>query len=158
MNRVLYKRSWHCSFDRAISNSYFEKVLLIIFRSNRPEVFLGKGVLKLCSKFTGEYPCWSAISLNLLCNFIEIVLRYGCSPVNLLHIFRIPFLKNTSERLLLKVEEWSSKSRCYKIWHSKKYAVNLDQKKKRKILRNYEDTREKSKRRRLEDLDDLVFK
>ena len=91
-------------------------------------------------------------------NFIEIVLRYGCSPVNLLHIFRIPFLKNTSERLLLKVEEWSSKSRCYKIWHSKKYAVNLDQKKKRKILRNYEDTREKSKRRRLEDLDDLVFK
>ena len=67
------------------------------------------------------------------CNFIEIVLRYGCSPVNLLHIFRIPFLKNTSERLLLKVEEWSSKSRCYKIWHSKKYAVNLDQKKKEKF-------------------------
>ena len=31
-------------------------------------------------------------------------------------------------------------------------------KKKRKILRNYEDTREKSKRRKLEDLDDLVFK
>ena len=97
------------------------------------------------------------------CNFIEIVLRYGCSPVNLLHIFRIPLLKSTSERLLLKVEEWSSKSRCYKIWHSKKYAVNLDQKKKRKILRNYEDTREKSKRRRLKEgtfayLDDLLFK
>ena len=28
-------------------------------------------------------------------NFIEITLRYGCSSVNLLHIFRIPFLKNT---------------------------------------------------------------
>ena len=24
----------------------------------------------------------------LLCNFIEIALRHGCSPVNLLHIFR----------------------------------------------------------------------
>ena len=34
-------------------------------------------------------------------NFIEISLRYGCSPVNLLHIFRTPFPKNTSRWLLL---------------------------------------------------------
>ena len=27
------------------------------FRSSRPEVFLRKGVLKICSKFTGEHPC-----------------------------------------------------------------------------------------------------
>ena len=33
-------------------------------------------------------------------NFIEITLRYGCSPVNLLHIFRTPFPKNTSKWLL----------------------------------------------------------
>ena len=26
-------------------------------RSSPPEVFLGKGVLKICSKFTGEHPC-----------------------------------------------------------------------------------------------------
>ena len=25
---------------------------------------------------------------NLFCNFIEITLRHGCSPLNLLHIFR----------------------------------------------------------------------
>ena len=30
-------------------------------RSSRPEVFLGKGVLKLSSKFTGEHPCQSII-------------------------------------------------------------------------------------------------
>ena len=42
------------------------------------------------------------ISIKLLCNFIEIALRHGCSRVNLLHIFRIPFLKNTSGWLLLK--------------------------------------------------------
>ena len=35
-------------------------------------------------------------------NFIEIVLRYGCSPVNFLHIFRTHFLNSTSWRLLLK--------------------------------------------------------
>ena len=32
-----------------------------------------------------------------LCNFIG----HGCTPVNLLHIFRTPFPKNTSERVLL---------------------------------------------------------
>ena len=56
-------------------------------------MFLGKGVLKRCSKFTGEYPCRSAISIKLLCNFIEITLRHGCSPVNLLLIFRTPFAR-----------------------------------------------------------------
>ena len=35
-------------------------------------------------------------------NFIEITLRHGCS-VNLLHIFRTPFPKNTSRWLLLKI-------------------------------------------------------
>ena len=34
-------------------------------------------------------------------NFIEITLRHGCSLVNLLQIFRTPFPKNTSGRLLL---------------------------------------------------------
>ena len=71
-------------------------------RSSRPEMFCEKGVLKICSKFTGEHPCRSAISIKLLCNFIEIALWYGCSPVNLPHIFRITFLKNTAGRLLLK--------------------------------------------------------
>ena len=28
---------------------------------------------------------------KMLCNFIEVALQHGCSPVNLLHIFRIPF-------------------------------------------------------------------
>ena len=37
-------------------------------------------------------------------NFIEIALRHGCSLVNLLHIFRTPFLKNTAGWLLLSVE------------------------------------------------------
>ena len=75
-------------------------------RSSSSEVFLGKGVLKICSKFTGEHPCWSAISIKLLCNFIEIGLRHGCSPVNSLNIFRTSFPKSTSGGLLLKVDHW----------------------------------------------------
>ena len=65
-------------------------------RSSRSEVFLGKGVLKTCSKYAGEHPCQSVISIKLQSDFIEIAPRHRCSPVNLLHIFRTPFLKNTS--------------------------------------------------------------
>ena len=73
------------------------------FRSSRPEAFLRKGLLKICSKFTGEHPCRSAISVNVQSNFIDIALRHGCSPVNFLHIFRTPFPMKTSGRLLLTI-------------------------------------------------------
>ena len=87
------------------SNCYFNRDTITVVwntRSSRPEVFLGKGVLKLCSKFTVEHPCQSVISINSQSNFIEITLRHGCSPVNLLHFFRTPFPKNSSGRLLLE--------------------------------------------------------
>ena len=61
---------------------------IISFRSSRPEVFLGKAVPKISSKFTGEHPCRSG-------NFIEITPQHGCSPVNLLYVFRILFPRNT---------------------------------------------------------------
>ena len=38
---------------------------------------------------------------KVACKFIEIALQDECYRVNLLHIFRTPFLKNNSERLLL---------------------------------------------------------
>ena len=39
--------------------------------------------------------------MKLQSDFIEITLRHGCSPVNLLHIFRTPFPKNASGGLLI---------------------------------------------------------
>ena len=65
-------------------------------------MFLGKGVLKICTKFVGKNPCWSVISMKLQSIFIKTTLRYGFSPVNLLHIFRTPFRKNTSWWMLLE--------------------------------------------------------
>ena len=72
----------------------------MLFRSSHPEVFLGKGLLEICSKFTGEHLCQIAISIKLQSRAVaeqlfEIALRHGCSPVNLLifseHLFlRIP--------------------------------------------------------------------
>ena len=90
---------------------------LCCFRSSHSEVFLRKGVLKICSKFTGEHPCRSAISIKLQSNFIEIVLRQGCSPVNLLHTFRAPFPRNTSDWLLLLFIPLTA----YKIFYQHKY-------------------------------------
>ena len=98
------------SFEKRPSISFGKKVLWVIyselraeptswlhlqthFRSSRLVVFLGKGILKTCSKFTGEHPRQSVISIKLLCNFIEIALQHGWSPANLLHIFRTPFLR-----------------------------------------------------------------
>ena len=84
---------------------------LLNYRSSHPEVFLRKGVLEICSKFTGEHPCRGGISITLNGNFIEITLRHGCSPVNLQHIFRTTFLKNTSGRLFLYAGDNTLKSK-----------------------------------------------
>ena len=43
----------------------------------------------------------SKCGFNKVANFFEITLRDGCSPVNLLHVFRTPFPKNTYRGLLL---------------------------------------------------------
>ena len=88
INKRLWHRCFHVNFVK------FSRIAYL--RSSQPEVFLGIGVLKICSKFTGDHPCRSAISIKLLCNFIKIAVRHGCSPVNLPHIFRRPFSKNTS--------------------------------------------------------------
>ena len=86
-------------FLRKYRDSIEKKPLKPISRSSHPEVFLEKGVLKICCKIRGEHPCRCVTLIKLLCSFIETILRHGCSPVNLLHIFRKPFLKNTSRRL-----------------------------------------------------------
>ena len=42
--------------------------ILSFFRSSHLEVFLVKGVLKICSKFTGEHPYQSVVSIKLQIN------------------------------------------------------------------------------------------
>ena len=47
------------------NSNYQRSLIRQIFRSSSPEVFLGKGVLKICSKYTGEHPCRRTISIKL---------------------------------------------------------------------------------------------
>ena len=49
-------------------------------------------------------------------NFIEITLRHGCSPVNLLHIFRTLFPKNTSGWLLLSMSITKNSGRLLNLF------------------------------------------
>ena len=108
---LLYLILWlHYLFDASKWGIYINEFLVIRLKQSDkafchqkqpPRGLSRKGILKICSKFTGEHPCRSVISIKLLCNFLKITLQHGCSPINLLHIFRTPFLTNTSGRLLL---------------------------------------------------------
>ena len=85
--------------------------LITLHRSSYPEVFLVKGVLKICGKFTGEQPCRNVTSIKLQSKSIKLqiklqfTLRHECSPVSLLHIFRMHLSKNTSKWLLLTAQK-----------------------------------------------------
>ena len=51
-------------------------------------MFLGKGVLKICSKFTGEHPCRSVISIKLQ----KIKIRSCLKKKNVYSAWKIDFL------------------------------------------------------------------
>ena len=99
----------YCKVKHQENNSYIYKMGLhyqeaamgCITKKQPSRSVLKKGALKISSKFTGEHPCRSVISIKLQSNFTEITLRHGFSPVNLLLIFRTLFTKSTYGRLLL---------------------------------------------------------
>ena len=75
----------------------------VVFGRSPSKVFLERSGLNISRKFIVKHPCQSAISIKLQSIYIEITFRYGCSPVNLLLIFRTPFPKNASGGLLLYI-------------------------------------------------------
>ena len=68
-----------CKFSLVCKKCRLVTFLDFNYRSSPPEVSLRKGVLKICSKFTGKQPCWSVISIKLLClNFSMGILLEIC--------------------------------------------------------------------------------
>ena len=70
----------------------FQCLLLRIFMRLQNQDYLGT----FSSNSKIFHPCRSVVSVRLFCNFIEIALRHGCSPVNLLHVFRTLSLRTLS--------------------------------------------------------------
>ena len=109
------------------SKSYFLplfKINFSIHRSSLPGVFLGKGVLKICSKFTGEQTWGSAISIKLAASdykeiweTFHIALR-NLTPLirNEIDLFTILIIKSLLERnkthLIIKLHD---EKLCYYI-------------------------------------------
>ena len=92
--------SWLCL--QLLENFYFHGTLVSVFETTvkvlqsltinfkGTQILLNiqkqspRGALQTCSEFTGEHPCICVV-------FINLNSRFGCYPVNLLHICRIPF-------------------------------------------------------------------
>ena len=53
------------------------------FRGSHSEVFLRKSVLKICSKFTGEHPCRSVISIKLLSARVSFLIKLQAEVADL---------------------------------------------------------------------------
>ena len=99
--QVLLRKNTYKFICNKNENMFFFVFLNVCHFKNSPlVVFLAKYFLYIYIKFIGKHPCPSVISIKLQSNFIEITLRHGCFPVNLMHIFRTPFSKNTSGWLL----------------------------------------------------------
>ena len=92
-------RVWEDTHNGDILDLIF--FMTIITQKQSPIGILRKRCSGICSKSIGEDQCWSVVSIKLLYNFIKIALRHGCSPVNLLHIFRTTLPENTCEQLRL---------------------------------------------------------
>ena len=100
-------------------NIYFKIyfVLLKILYVRSKGVFKKK-FFEIRSKFTEEHPGRSVISIKLLCNYIEILLLHGCSPINLQRIFRTPldgcFMRRLLQQDLRELRTSSMEAFCGK--------------------------------------------
>ena len=105
LNRCLHNLVNCISLSRqtSIENLFGKRAAMVLYlkcqilflqsltRSSPPEVFLWKDLLKICGIFTGEHP-YRNVNYHT-----KIALRHGCSPVNLMDIFKTPFLKTPLE-------------------------------------------------------------
>ena len=88
-----------------VSHCSWIKVFRTRPKSSSAEVFLEKGVLKICCKFTGDHQPWSVILTKLLWNANQL---YGNETSEWVFsckfaaYFQYIFFKNTSGGLLLK--------------------------------------------------------
>ena len=80
-------------------------------------MFLGKRCLEIMQQIYRRAPM---LKCDLEEIEIETALQHGCSPVNLLHIFRIPIPKSTSGRLLLRMDAFLRYQKWLKLFQALK--------------------------------------
>ena len=100
--------------ERVKSNTFCNNpaVFWKVFVPNILQKLSFEGVLsERCSEiwsiFTGEHARSSVVSINLLCNFIEITLGHRCFPVDFLYHIRILLLRTPLDD-------------CFEFWEIRK--------------------------------------
>ena len=100
---------------------------MILYESIRPEVFWRKDVLKICSKFTGEHPSRSVISIKLH----TLTWVFSCKFAA---YFQNTFSKTTSGRMLLHYsyyfimqESWANRVKLNFIFIQRSYIIGVKQ-------------------------------
>ena len=95
------------------------------------------------------------------CNFIEIILLHGCSPINLLHITKTPFLKNTSEWLLMKgYDNLFNSCICNKSLYKVNYVWEpyaRSKSKKKNKQKNKKNTKQSKTKQNIKNKTNLIF-
>ena len=96
--------------SKKLKHSRFHWLLVLKYRSSRPEVLCKKDVLRSFIKFTGKHLCQS-LSFNKVaglrpetCNFIKKRLWHSCFPVDFEKFLGIPFFIEHLLWLLLKIK------------------------------------------------------
>ena len=96
------KKEFHCS-KSAIPISHVSTDNVSTDNVSTDKIVMSEAFpcAKKGSKYFGGYKDNEDVTLfrSMLCNFIEIALRHGCSPVDLVRAY----VKNTSEGILLTV-------------------------------------------------------
>ena len=91
-------------FLKLVQFNCYHRSLCYYWQKQPPEVFYEKVVLKKFAKVTGKH-MYQSVYFNKVagsaCNLIKKRFWQRCFPVNFAKFLRIPFLQNTSARLLL---------------------------------------------------------
>ena len=120
---ILVKDVWSKFWSTKISSNYFQHIKCGV--NLTMESPLKKRRSENKQQIYRRHPCRSVISIKFLSNFNEITLRHGFYPINLLRIFRTPFSRNTSGRLLLNFFKALQYIQQYLISYSYKYQGNI---------------------------------
>ena len=97
-------------------------------RSSHQRCSIKKGVLRNFTKFKGKQLCQSLFFKKVVglrhATLVKKRLWHRCFPVNFVKFLRIPFLQNTSGRLLLSLVKQSGKAKSIlKIWQRNIWAI-----------------------------------
>ena len=92
-----------------------------IGRSSHPEVFLEKGALNICSKFTGEHPYRSVISIKLQSKTRESFLMFPCRT------YPIAWWTNKKKKVPESYKTVKSLRVCKELLYAPSFAVDISQ-------------------------------